>query len=163
VGAVRDGRFDRSGRALVRHPDFRRLSSAVGPGAPSGRQRLGRWPVRYGCRMAIMYQRVNGEIIVVCETVEDFVDALEHDLPIIAPDELAGAFTFLDLPKTGILSPNLPLRRSRTNRPASPVLASRSARVGRPHVLPRANRTLAAQRDVRCQRLHAACAPPGTP
>ena len=51
--------------------------------------------------MAITYQRINGEMVLVCEAVEDFADALEHDLPIIAPDELAAAFTSPELPENG--------------------------------------------------------------
>lgn len=41
----------------------------------------------------------DGEMIVVCETVEDFLEAVEQDLSIIAPDELAAAFGFSDLPE----------------------------------------------------------------
>ena len=56
---------------------------------------------RYVWRMAITYRRVNGEIVLVCETLEDFVEALELDLPIVAPDELAAAFTTLDGSENG--------------------------------------------------------------
>ena len=56
---------------------------------------------RYGWRMAITHQWIDGEIVLVCETMEDFVEALEQDLPIVAPDELAAAFPFLDLPQNG--------------------------------------------------------------
>ena len=58
--------------------------------------------------MAITYQRVNGEIVAVCETAGDFVEALKQDLPIVAPDELAAAFTFLDLPANGDPLPEPP-------------------------------------------------------
>ena len=56
---------------------------------------------RYGWRMAITHQRVNGEMVLVCETVEDFVEALEQDVSIVAPDELAAAFTSPDLLENG--------------------------------------------------------------
>ena len=51
----------------------------------------------YGGLMAITHRWVHGQIVV-CDTVADYIDALEDDLPIVAPEELAAAFGFADLP-----------------------------------------------------------------
>ena len=74
---------------------------SAGPVRPAGDCAWALAGARYGWRMAITYQRVNGEMVLVCETVEDFAEALEHDLPIVAPHELAAAFTSSDLSENG--------------------------------------------------------------